>query len=66
MPDQDMWLYQAVNGAKHVLINKKFEKFLPPNVLRVLERKTNQSYFGPDTEHPELIHWFLRNRIENI
>lgn len=66
MPDTEMWLYQVINGVQHVLINKKYQQHLPPNSSKILDRKTQKSYFGPDTENLELIHWFLRNRLENI
>ena len=66
MPDTEMWVCQAINGCKHVLVNKKYERFLPPPALRALDRKDNRSYFGPDTDNPDLIQWFLKNRLENI
>lgn len=66
MPDTEMWLYQVINGVQHVLINKKFEQYIPPNSQRILNKKQQQSYFGPETENTEVIHWFLRNRLVNI
>jgi len=62
MQDTEMWLYQVISAVEHVLVNKKYEQHLAPNVRRILDRKSNRSYFGPDTENQELIHWFLRNR----
>ena len=66
MPETEMWLLQVINGSQHVLINKKFEKFLPQPVLKSLERKNNKDYFGVETQYPDLIQWFLKKRIENI
>lgn len=65
MIDSELWLYHVISGVEHVLVNKKFENYLPPNLRRILDRKSNLSYFGPDTVNLELIHWFLRNRTNN-
>jgi len=66
MLDTEMWLAQVINGCQYVLINKKFQRFLPPNAVRALERKDNKDYFGADTEYNDLIQWFLTKRLENI
>lgn len=66
MPDSDMWLFHVISGVSFILVNQKYERFLPPNVQRVLSKKTNRAYFGEGTESPELIQWFLRSRIEKI
>lgn len=64
MPDADMWLLHVISGVNFILVNKKYERFLPPNVQRVLSRKSNRADFGEGTESPELIQWFLKNRIQ--
>lgn len=61
MPESELWLLQVMSKVHHVLVNREFLDNLSPLVKRKLDH-INHSFFGQDSEHLEVIHYFLRNR----
>lgn len=59
------WAVQIASWAPKILVEKNHIKYLVPRVLESIDRRTDAVvYFGPGSEYPELIHYFLKNRLE--
>lgn len=61
MPDTEMWAMQSIIKVQTLLVNLEFVDHLPGMIKRQLDRK-QPIFFGPNSDHQELIHYFLRNR----
>lgn len=59
------WAVQIAEWVPKILIEKNHIKYMIPRLQEVAKRRQNVvAYFGPDSEYPELVQYFLKNRIE--
>lgn len=59
------WAVQVAEWVPKILVETNHVKYLVSRLHQVLERRSESVvHFGPGSEYPELVQYFLKNRLE--
>lgn len=59
------WAVQVAEVVPRILVEKTHVKYLADRLQQVLEKRSSAvTEFGPGSSYPELVQYFLKNRLE--
>lgn len=59
------WAVQVAEWVPKILVEANYVKYLVERLQQVLDRRPDAVvHFGPGSAYPELVQYFLKNRIE--